>query len=73
MRFNKAIVQSMFKHVASANGPLLFILQSCSQIFLVKHIDRNLVELTWTTEIYEMSSVYGLVTTLSDLYRSSMN
>ena len=23
MRFNKAIVQSMFKHVASGNGPLL--------------------------------------------------
>ena len=39
MRFNKAIVQSMFKHVASGNGPLLLILQSCSQIFIVKHID----------------------------------
>ena len=37
--FNKAIVQSMFKHVASENGPLVLILQSYSQIFIVKHID----------------------------------
>ena len=27
MRFNKAIVQSMFKHVTSGNGPLVLILQ----------------------------------------------
>ena len=67
MRFNKAIVQSMFKHVASGNGPLVLILQSRSQMFIVKHIDWNLVELIWTTTIYEMSSVYGLVTKLSDL------
>ena len=39
MCFNKAIVQSMFKHVASENGPLVLILQSYSQIFIVKHID----------------------------------
>ena len=50
MCFNKAIVQSMFKHVASENGPLVLILQSYSQIFIVKHIDRNLVELIWTTK-----------------------
>ena len=37
--FNKAIVQSMFKHVASGNGSLVLILQSRSQIFIVKHID----------------------------------
>ena len=38
--FYKAIVQSMFKHVASENGPLGLILQSYSQIFIVlKHID----------------------------------
>ena len=38
MCFYKAIVQSMFKHVASENGPLVLILQS--QIFIVlKHID----------------------------------
>ena len=45
MRFNKAIVQSMFKHVASENGPLVLILQSYSQIFIVKHTDWNLVQL----------------------------
>ena len=40
MYFYKAIVQSMFKHVASENGPLVLILQSYSQIFIVsKHID----------------------------------
>ena len=39
MCFNKAVVQSMFKHVASENGPLVLILQSYSQIFIVKHID----------------------------------
>ena len=27
MCFNKAIVQSMFKHVASENGPLVLILK----------------------------------------------
>ena len=41
MCFYKAIVQSMFKPVASENGPLVLILQSySSQIFIVlKHID----------------------------------
>ena len=39
MCFNKAIVQSMFKHVASENGPLVSILQSYSQLFIVKQID----------------------------------
>ena len=39
MCFNRAIVQSMFKHVASENGPLDLLLQSYSQIFIVKHID----------------------------------
>ena len=39
MCFNKAIVQSMFKHVASENGPLVLILRSYPQIFIVKHID----------------------------------
>ena len=39
MYFNKAIVQSMSKHVASENGPLVLALQSYSQIFIVKHID----------------------------------
>ena len=73
MCFNKAIVPSMFKHVASENGPLVLILQSYSQIFIVKHIDLNLVELTWTIENCEISSVSGLVTKPSDQYRSSMN
>ena len=50
MCFNKAIVPNMFKHVASENPPLVLILQSYSQIFIVKHIDLNLVELTWTTK-----------------------
>ena len=59
MCFNKAIVQNMFKHVASENGPLVLILQSYSHIFIVKHIDLNLVELIWTTK---SSSVSGLVT-----------
>ena len=39
MCFNKAIVQSMFNHVASENGPLVLILQSYSRIFVAKHID----------------------------------
>ena len=39
MCFNKAIVQSMFKHVVSENGPLVLILQTYSQIFIVKRID----------------------------------
>ena len=39
MGFNKATVQSMFKHVASGNGPSVLILQSHSQIFTVKHIE----------------------------------
>ena len=40
MCFYKAIVQSMFKHVVSENGPLVLIMQSYSQIFIVlKHID----------------------------------
>ena len=64
---NKAIVPSMFKHVqASENGPLVLILQSYSQIFIVKHIDLNLVELIWTTKNCEISSVSGLVTKPSD-------
>ena len=40
----KAIVQNMFKHVASENAPLVLIPQSYFQFFIViKHIDRNLV------------------------------
>ena len=40
MCFHEAIVQSMFKHVVSENGPLVLILQSYSQVFIVlKHID----------------------------------
>ena len=35
MCFYKAIVQSMFKHVPSVNGPLVLKLQSYSQIFIV--------------------------------------
>ena len=38
MCFDMAIVQSMFKHVASENGPLVLILQNYFQIFIVKHI-----------------------------------
>ena len=64
--FNKAIIPSMLKHVASENGPLVLILQSYSQIFVVKHIDLNLVELIWTTKNCEISSVSGLVTKPSD-------
>ena len=37
--FNKAILQSMFKHVAPENGPLVLILQSYSQMLIVKQID----------------------------------
>ena len=40
MCFYKATVQSMFKYVASENGPLVLILQCYSEIFIVlKHID----------------------------------
>ena len=66
MCFNKAIVQIMFKHVASENGPLVLLLQGYSQIFIVKHIDWNLVELIWTSKNCEISSVSSLVTKLSD-------
>ena len=64
--YNKAIVQSMFKHVASENGPLFLILQSYSRIFIVKNIDWNLVELIWTSKNCQISSVSGLVTKLSE-------
>ena len=66
MCFNKVIAQSMFKHVASENGPLVLILQSYSQISIVKQIDWDLVELIWTYKNCEISSVSGLVTKLSD-------
>ena len=66
MCFNKAIVPIMFKHVASENRLLVLILQSYSQISIVKHIDLNLVELIWTTKNCEISSVSGLVTKPSD-------
>ena len=66
MCFNKTIVQSMFKHVASENGPLVLILQSYSQIFIVKHIDWKLAELIGTSKNCEISSVSGLVTKLPD-------
>ena len=66
MCFNKAIVPSILKHVASENGPLVLVLQSYSQIFIVKHIDLNLVELIWTTKNCEIGSVSGLVTKSSD-------
>ena len=66
MCFNKAIVANMFKHVASENAPLVLILQSYSQIFIVKYIDLNLVELIWTTKNCDISSVPGLVTKPSD-------
>ena len=36
---NKPIVRSMFQHVAFGNGQLVLILQSYSQILIVKHID----------------------------------
>ena len=66
MCFNKAIVPSMLKRVAPENSPLVLILQSYSQIFIVKHIDLNLVELIWTTKNCEISSVSGVVTKPSD-------
>ena len=66
MCFKNAIVPSMLKHVASENGPLVLMLQSYSQIFIVKHIDLTLVELIWTTKNCEISSVFGLVTKPSD-------
>ena len=36
MCFKKAIIQSMFKHVASENGLLVLMLETYSQIFIVK-------------------------------------
>ena len=50
----------------SENGPLVLMLQTYSQIFIVKHIDRDLIELIWTTKNCEISSVSGLVTKPSD-------
>ena len=59
------VVQSMFKHVASENAPLVLILQSYFQNFIVlKHIYSNLAELIWTTKNCEISSVSGLLTKL---------
>ena len=55
MCFNKAIVQSMFKHDASENDPFVLILQSYCRIFIVKHIDLNLVELIWTSKNCEIN------------------
>ena len=67
MCFYKVIVQSMFKHVASENCLLVLILQSYSQISIaVKCIDKNLVELIWTTKNCEISSVSDLVAKLSN-------
>ena len=66
MCFNKAIVPSMLQHVASESGPLVLILQSYYQIFIVKLIDLNLVELIWTTKNCQTSSVSDLVTKPSD-------
>ena len=56
------IVPSTFKHFAFENSPSVSILQSYSQIFIVKYIDLNLVELVFTTKNCEISSVSGLVT-----------
>ena len=40
MCFYKAMIQSMFKHVGSENAPLVLIMQSYFQIFIVlKRID----------------------------------
>ena len=65
MCFNNAIVQSMLRHVASENAPLVLMLQSYSQIFIVlKQIDWNLVELIWTTKNCEINSVSGPLTKL---------
>ena len=64
--FNKTIVPSMLKHVASESGPFVLILQSYSQIFIVKRIDQNLVELIWTTKNCQISFVSGLLTKPSD-------
>ena len=47
MCFNKAVVQSMLKHVASGNGPLVLILESHSQIFIVKHIEFSRTDLDY--------------------------
>ena len=65
MLFNKATVQSMFKHVASECGPLVLILQSYFEIFIVKHIDCNFNRTDWTTKNSEISSLSGLVTNCS--------
>ena len=64
--FNKGITPITFKHVASENRPSVLILQSYSQIFIVKYIDLNLVELVCTTKNCEISSVSHLVTKPSD-------
>ena len=64
--FNRVIVPRTFKHVASENGPLVLILQSYPQIFYVKHIELNLVELIWTTKNCKISSVSSLLTKPSD-------
>ena len=42
MCFYKAIVQSMFKHLASENAPLVLILQSYPQIFIVQILGNSL-------------------------------
>ena len=64
MCFYKAIVQSMFKYVATENGPNTAKLFSNFNFIVLKHIDWNLIELIWTTKNCEISSVSGLVTKL---------
>ena len=53
--FNTVTVQSMFKHVAFENDSLALILQSYSQIFIVKHTGLSRTE--WTIKHCEISSV----------------
>ena len=47
MCFNKAVVQSVLKHVAPGNDPLVLILESHSQIFIVKHIKFSRTDLDY--------------------------
>ena len=66
MCFNKAISDQACSSMLHLKMVHYLILQSYSQIFIVKHIDLNLVELIWTTKNFEISSAFGLVTKTSD-------
>ena len=64
--FDKATAQSMFKHVASGNGPLVV---NAGKLFSNFHCKAHCLEFSrtdWTIKNCKISYVSGLVTKLSN-------